>query len=123
MKTAQDALRRAEEWKANQGKDQAALYAEAQEKQRLAEEAAAARKAEAERQKNLKLELQAAARKAAEEAARKEAEAAEAAKVEAARKAAEQARLNALGLADRIAEYESKLGEEGLSNADRYGYE
>lgn len=67
--------------------------------------------------------MQAAAKKEAEEAARKAAEAAEAAKVEAARKAAEQARLNALGLGDRIAEYETKLAEEGVSNADKYEYE
>jgi hypothetical protein len=67
--------------------------------------------------------MQAAAKKEAEEAARKAAEAAEAAKVEAARKAAEQARMNALGLGDRIAEYEGLLDVEGVSNADKYEYE
>lgn len=69
------------------------------------------------------MEMQAAAKKEAEEAARKAAEAEEAKKVEEARKAAEQARLNALGLGERIAEYEALLGKDGVSNADKYQYE
>lgn len=47
--TAQQALVKAQEAKANKGLDAAALYEEAQRKQKAAEEEAAKRKAEAER--------------------------------------------------------------------------
>lgn len=66
--------------------------------------------------------MQAAAKKEAEEKARAKAAAEEQAKVDAQRRASEQARLNLLGLEDRITEYQKKLETE-LSNSEKYSIE
>lgn len=114
---AQAALSTAQESIANQGKSQEQLYMEAQAKQVAAEAAALERKAEAERQKNLQKEMEAAARakKDAEARAKKAAE--EQAKLDEARKAAEQAALNKKGVGKQLDFYLQQLADEQAKTA------
>jgi len=120
---ANQALLTAQESIANAGKSQEELYAEAQAKQAEAEAAAVLRAEEAERQKNLQAEMEAAARAKKEEEERKRKEAEEKALLEEQRRAAEQAALQNADIGSKIIYYQDLIADETTSAADKYDYE